>query len=1035
MKTSNSRSLYIVWAGLAWTGATTLHAANSPQAGAISGRVQLNSGQYISNATVTVQGTGISAVTDQFGVYRLPDVPNGPVSLQVTYTGQEPFEASFNLSPGESLTHDITLRPVGSSVVTMQRFNVNEREVIAEEIATHEQKSAPNIKNVIATDAFGDITGGNLGDFLQYVPGLTVEYSAIEVAGVSARGFGSELTNYSSDGSPLAGGDISATRRTRLNHLGLNNLARIEVTKVPTPANRADSMGGSVNFVSKSSFDSSMANRINWGVNLFANSKVMSLSREPHGFDREIYLVYPGFTFDATWAINKNLGVVISGDSAHQYNEQHSSATTWNAGGTATGASFANPYFQQFTLTNNPRDKRRKSASAKVDWRVTPNSVLSFSFVANNLYVHISGNSFTQNAGTIGTPLPATGVPMTFGPDVTTGATGRGAASLGASSQKQSAIGSGGNIRYRFDNGNWNVNAGASLNKTRRFDYNSPTDKIMSGATINARMPVRISFSAIEPDRPGRTEAFDNSNQALDLYDINSYVMTAGSDTSYFYRTGVESVDLTARKKIGWIRFPATLEIGGVRSHQWMNGRRWSDAYTYNGPDGNPNTPDSPAPYLSTIFNRKGSPFGYKNIPFVSVTRIWDAWATNPNLFTQSLAQQVAGETFRIQNSLEVDETVTGSYVQGETRLLKDRLNILGGVRFERTVDEGSGPWSDPNAVYVRNANGSLARTPTGALIRKPEAGEIGSMEQLRLVRRERGAQGRNIFEDYFPSLHLTYNITDNLLVRAAYAFTYGRPDFGDVIANTNIQENLDIETNPDALPGTITVTNPKLVPWTADNYDLSLEYYLPKGGAYSVGVFQKNIKDFFGAGAKIANAADLAELDLDPRFVGFEIRTKFNSGSARITGMEFSARQSLRQLGGWGRYFSVFVNGTKLKLHGDQSADFSTFIPETANLGVTFRNERASIGVRWNYRGKIPGTLQTAFGPDAFDYTKAQTKLDLTVGYELTPRLSLAGNVKNLLNEDTVRVRYGSVTPGYAQQTGRSNYGAMVSIGIKGSF
>src|SRR5688500_4351867 len=168
MKNSNAPSLYIVWAGLAWTVATTLHAANPPQAGAISGRVQLNSGQYISNATVTVQGRGISAVTDQFGVYRLPDVPSGRVSLQVTYTGQDPFEASFNLSPGESLTHDITLRPVGSSVVTMQRFNVNEREVIAEEIATHEQKSETNIQNVNATDDLGDITGGHLRHLLPH---------------------------------------------------------------------------------------------------------------------------------------------------------------------------------------------------------------------------------------------------------------------------------------------------------------------------------------------------------------------------------------------------------------------------------------------------------------------------------------------------------------------------------------------------------------------------------------------------------------------------------------------------------------------------------------------------------------------------------------------------------------------------------------------------------------------------------------------------------------------------------------------------
>jgi TonB-dependent receptor len=283
----------------------------------------------------------------------------------------------------------------------------------------------------------------------------------------------------------------------------------------------------------------------------------------------------------------------------------------------------------------------------------------------------------------------------------------------------------------------------------------------------------------------------------------------------------------------------------------------------------------------------------------------------------------------------------------------------------------------------------------------------------------------------------LTYNITDNLLARAAYAFTYGRPNFGDIIATTTIQERTDLDgnDNPDVLPGSITVTNPNLIPWTANNYDLSLEYYSPKGGAYSVGAFRKDIKDFFGSGAKIATLEDLNALDLDPRYVGFEIRTKFNAGTARVSGFEFSARQSLDRVGRWGRYFSVFVNGTKLRLEGGQSADFSTFIPTTANWGFVFRKEKISLGLRWNYRDEVPGTLQTAFGPDARNYSASITKMDLTVGYQITPRLSFAGNVKNLFDEDTVRVRYGSETPGYAQQTGRSQYGAMISVGIKGTY
>ncbi|MDO8539061.1 MAG: carboxypeptidase regulatory-like domain-containing protein [Opitutaceae bacterium] len=549
-----------------------VHAADASASGAVTGRIQLTTGQYVGNATVEVKGSNLGTQTDPFGYYRLTNVPSGPVVIQVMYTGHEPLEVTLEVPAGGSLTRDITLNP-RSDVVTMQKFNVNEREVIAEEIATHEQKSAPNIKNVIATDAFGDITGGNLGDFLQYVPGLTVEYSDIEVAGVSARGFGSALTNYTSDGAPLAGGDISATRRTRLNHLGLNNLARIEVTKVPTPANPADSMGGSVNLVSKSSFDTAAGSQLNWGVNMFANSKAMHFSKVPHGFDRELYLIYPGVSFDATWVVNKNLGVVISGDSAQQFNEQHISTTTWNAGGTGTGASFANPYFQSFQLTDNPRDKRRKSLTVKADWRVTPNSVLSLGVQGNNLYVHISSNTFTQNAGTNGTPTPATGTRMTFGPDFTNGATGRGSANLGSGSQKQSAIGNGVNARYRFDNGEWNLNSGVSLNKTRRFDYGAPADGMFNGTSIALRGPVRIEFSALEPDRPGTTRAFDNNNQEIDLYNINNYIQTAATDSSYFYRTGVEAADLSVRRRLGWLPFPATVQVGGVWSHQWMNHR------------------------------------------------------------------------------------------------------------------------------------------------------------------------------------------------------------------------------------------------------------------------------------------------------------------------------------------------------------------------------------------------------------------------------------------------------------------------------
>ena len=52
---------------------------------------------------------------------------------------------------------------------------------------------------------------------------------------------------------------------------------------------------------------------------------------------------------------------------------------------------------------------------------------------------------------------------------------------------------------------------------------------------------------------------------------------------------------------------------------------------------------------------------------------------------------------------------------------------------------------------------------------------------------------------------------------------------------------------------GRITFSNIGLKPWTADNYDVSVEYYTDHGGVVSAGVFLKEVKDFFGAYVKDA--------------------------------------------------------------------------------------------------------------------------------------------------------------------------------------
>jgi iron complex outermembrane recepter protein len=197
-------------------------------------------------------------------------------------------------------------------------------------------------------------------------------------------------------------------------------------------------------------------------------------------------------------------------------------------------------------------------------------------------------------------------------------------------------------------------------------------------------------------------------------------------------------------------------------------------------------------------------------MPWFSSYKVWDAYQANPALFSKAPAQLVAEESFRITNSELLKESVSAAYLQSEAGLLANWLKVLTGLRFEKTTTEVLGPAVDPAAVWVRTASGDFARTAAGARIRRPEAGAVGSMEELRVTRFERSARADRTYHGYYPSLHLTYHIKENLLARAAYAKTYGRPDFTNIIPNSTFdEEDLDNATaDPTAIRGRINIRN-----------------------------------------------------------------------------------------------------------------------------------------------------------------------------------------------------------------------------------
>jgi TonB-dependent receptor len=690
-------------------------------------------------------------------------------------------------------------------------------------------------------------------------------------------------------------------------------------------------------------------------------------------------------------------------------------------------------------LTDGPQNKARTTVSVKADFRVTPRSVLSLKGSGNRFFSTTGSLGWTINAGTNGAPTPASGTPLTFADTFTNGATGRGTVSMNGGATWREVDTTALSLNYRLDDGIWRIEAGISQSVSDSVMRNRENDQF-GGYAVALTNPVRVVFSDITPTRPGSIRVFDEGNREVDIYDIRNYRANTASESNYDITDKYQSGNLSVRRTLGFLPVPAALQMGGSRRVQINDTQADSPAWTFNGLDGNPATIESPPPNtLMQVYVNQDSHYGFKNIPWVSPSRAWAAHQQNPALFSQTEAQKVAAEQGRINNSERIRETVSALYAQADARLFRSRLKVLTGVRYEHTEGNGVGALNDPNAVFVRNPNGTIAKNAAGVSIRRPEAGAAGSMDQLRLTLQERAARSKRTYDGYYPSVHVTAEVRENLLARVAYARTYGRPNFSDIVPRTVINERdltQDQLDDPDVIKGTITVRNAGLRPWTANNYDVSIEYYTKSGGLFSGGVFMKEISNFFGDAVRVATLTDLQEVGIDdPRFVGWNLATKFNSGDARIRGADCNIRYSLRELGRWGSHFTVFANGTYLKLQGSQQAQFSSFIPKSANWGLSFNRKRVSLVAMWNYRGLNRRGAQPAFGPDGFEYFNPVTKMDLSGAYQISRRLSFVASINNVFNQSTEQMRYSSQTPFYARQSRTEEFGAGISVGIKGSY
>lgn len=296
------------------------------------------------------------------------------------------------------------------------------------------------------------------------------------------------------------------------------------------------------------------------------------------------------------------------------------------------------------------------------------------------------------------------------------------------------------------------------------------------------------------------------------------------------------------------------------------------------------------------------------------------------------------------------NENVYAGFAQYRAKIGK--LGVLAGVRVEST-----------DATY----RGYLQTNDPGSSV--PGNTLIGNHQS---------------YVNVFPTVQFRYEFRPNLIGRLTYSTGIARPGFTQVTASTQV----------DVGGGTVSTGNPNLKPTYGHNFDASVEWYLPGAGILSLGVFDKELRNYIVTRTITANTY-LGDNQI------WHISTYLNA-PAYARGLEAQWVQKFVWAPGLLKHFGVDANATYVDSQVDLFAGQKALLPGTSrwtgNAAFYYEDGRFQSRVALTYVGK---NLFTVGGSQETNvYEVARVQLDWTNSYQVTRNVQLFFNIKDLNNE-----------------------------------
>jgi iron complex outermembrane recepter protein len=259
---------------------------------------------------------------------------------------------------------------------------------------------------------------------------------------------------------------------------------------------------------------------------------------------------------------------------------------------------------------------------------------------------------------------------------------------------------------------------------------------------------------------------------------------------------------------------------------------------------------------------------------------------------------------------------------------------------------------------------------------------------------------GGGSYSKFLPAGNFSYDFRPDLRLRVAAA---------EVISRPSLEQLSSASDASNAASGSFVIYNsgnPNLKPTQADQYDLSLEWYISKQSYIAAAVFYKNIKDF------------VTTLTTEEPIQGqtFSVVNVVNGDNATVKGAELSGQYIFDN--GFGVVANLATTQSDANL-GGISGELEGVIPHSYNVKVLYENHGWSNQISYSYSSKYTSVLSGMI-PGVSVFTDPYEDVSATISYSFGQHFTVFLEGSNLLNETQYAYNTYRNVPALYQESGR---------------